>query len=105
MEDQLRVAIFKWIAEQCNMHGDVLSRDLLLNGFEFDGQKIPLMGASGIWKPRQLNIPISITSTASGKYDDDFTENNLILYKYREEGGPNHPDNIGLGEAYKNRFH
>jgi len=100
MEQQLRLATFEWIREQCQIFGEVLPRELLLNGFSFQGEKIPLIGATGIWKPRQFKYPVSITTTASGKYDDDFTTDNLILYKYREEGGPNHSDNRGLRDAF-----
>lgn len=101
MDELVRTATFDWIREQCRIYGEVLSRDLLLNGFTFQGEQIPLIGATGIWKPRQFKYPVSITTTASGKYDDDFTNDNLILYKYREEGGPNHSDNRGLRDAFR----
>jgi putative restriction endonuclease len=101
MDELIRNAAFEWIREQCRIFGEVLTRDLLLNGFAFQGESIPLIGATGIWKPRQFKIPVSITSTGSGKYDDDFTSDNFILYKYREDGGLNHSDNRGLQEAFR----
>lgn len=32
---QLRLAAFNWLSEQVNLHGEVLTRDVLLKGFEF----------------------------------------------------------------------
>jgi putative restriction endonuclease len=101
MEELIRTAAFEFIREQCGIFGEVLPRELLANGFVFQREQIPLIGATGIWKPRQFKVPISITSTGSGKYDDDFTTDNFILYKYREQGGPNHADNRGLQEAFR----
>lgn len=48
---QVRAAAFNWLTEQVNLHGDVLSRKLLEQGFEFQGQRIPLVAPQGIFKP------------------------------------------------------
>ena len=36
---------------------------LLQQGFEFQGQRIPLVAPQGIFKPKILELPISITTT------------------------------------------
>ena len=48
---QVRLAAFNWLSEQVNSHGDVLLRKLLEQGFEFQGQRIPLVAP-----PLLLNI-------------------------------------------------
>ncbi len=39
---QVRLAAFNWLSEQVNTYGDVLPRQLLQQGFEFQGQRIHL---------------------------------------------------------------
>ena len=73
MEEIIRLTAFKWLEDQVRIHGDVLPRKLLEQGFEFRGQKITLVGPQGIWKPKIFEqIPISITTVAGGPYDDVF---------------------------------
>lgn len=43
MEEQIRVAAFSWLAEQIQIHWDVLPRNLLEKGFIFNNQKITLI--------------------------------------------------------------
>lgn len=67
MEDIIGLAAFKWLNEQMHIHGDVLPRRLLEQGFDFNGQRITLVGPQGIWKPKVFEqIPISITTVAGG---------------------------------------
>ena len=103
MEQAIRLSVFDWLKEQLFIHGDTLPRRLLEQGFHYNGERITLIGASGIWKPRQFEvIPISITSTVKGPYDDTFSENGLLIYRYRGDD-PNHRDNVGLQEAMRTR--
>ena len=69
---QVRLAAFNWLSEQVNSHGDVLPKKLLDKGFEFQGQAVHLMSPQGIFKPKFLDLPISITTTPKGPYDDYF---------------------------------
>ena len=80
---QVRVAAFNWLSEQVNSHGDVLPRKLLEQGFEFQGQRIPLVAPQGIFKPQILDLPISITTAPKGPYDDYFGKDNFLIYRYR----------------------
>jgi putative restriction endonuclease len=93
---QVRIATFNWLSEQVNLHGDVLTREALLQGFEFQGQRVPLVAPNGIFKPKILRLPLSITTTVKGPYDDNYLEKDGYLhYRYRGNN-PNHGDNVGL---------
>jgi len=101
-DKKVRLAAFDWLDQQIRIHGDVLPRTLLLKGFELNGQKISLLSpAQGIFKPRVLaDIPLSITTTAKGPYNDRMGPDNLIHYSYRGTD-PNHRDNVGLVNAMR----
>ncbi|MBK9358460.1 MAG: hypothetical protein IPN08_13895 [Bacteroidales bacterium] len=51
-DDQVRIAAFEYFKDLVSIHGDVLPYSILLKGFMFNGQRITLLGASGIWKPK-----------------------------------------------------
>jgi putative restriction endonuclease len=98
---QVRIAAFNWLSEQVNSHGDVLTRDVLLQGFEFHGQRVPLVAPNGIFKPQILKLPLSITTTVKGPYDDNYLEKDGFLhYRYRGDN-PNHLDNVGLRKVFE----
>jgi putative restriction endonuclease len=96
----VRLAAFGWLSKQTNIHGDVLPRALLQRGFEYDGNRIPLIAPQGIFKPQVLDLPISITTSPNSPYDDSFNQDGLLVYRYRGTD-PNHRDNIGLREIFK----
>lgn len=101
MEEQIRIAAFKWLEEQVQIHGDVLPRALLEKGFLFNGQNVTLVGPQGIWKPKAFEqIPLSITTVAGGPYNDYFRKDGFLVYRYRGTN-PSHRDNVGLREAMK----
>jgi len=103
MEEQIRYAAFKWLEEQVLIHGDVLPRQLLEQGFIYHGQRITVIGPQGIWKPKVFEqIPLSLTTTAGGPYDDSFNGDSFILYRYRGTD-PQHRDNVGLRQAMLNQ--
>ncbi|MDA1029217.1 MAG: HNH endonuclease signature motif containing protein [Bacteroidetes bacterium] len=97
-EHQIRLATFEWLKRAVDQHGDILSRELLAKGFEFRGERIPLVAPQGIFKPRQCDVPLTITTTADGPYDDGLTSNGLLSYRYRGID-PEHRDNRGLRKA------
>jgi putative restriction endonuclease len=98
---QVRVTAFNWLSEQVTTQGeDVLPRKLLEQGFEFQGQRIPLIAPQGIFKPKLLELPISITTAPKGPYDDYFGRDNFLIYRYRGTD-PNHHDNVGLRKVYE----
>jgi len=97
---EIRLAAFDWLSEQVGIHGDVLPRELLREGFEFQGNRIPLVAPQGIFKPKLLDLPLSITSTTKGPYDDQFGSDGFLHYKYRGTD-TSHRDNAGLREALR----
>jgi putative restriction endonuclease len=98
---QVRIAAFNWLSEQVNSHGDILTRDVLLRGFQFQGQRVPLVAPNGIFKPKLLTLPLSITTTVKGPYDDNYLEKDGFLhYRYRGDN-PNHGDNLGLRKVFE----
>lgn len=105
-QDRLvRVAAFQWLTLQKQVHGEILSRKLLSDGFEFQGKRVPIVGPSGIFKPAVLpSVPLSITTIPGGPYDDDLRDGDSVIhYRYRGED-PNHRDNAGLRLAYKEQI-
>lgn len=101
MEDQIRLAAFNWLRELVALNGDVLPRLLLEKGFEFEGERITLIGPQGIWKPKVFEqIPLSITTIYEGPYEDSFTKEGFLQYRYRGTD-PFHRVNIGLREAMR----
>jgi len=101
---RVRAASFEWLSGQVAIHGDVLQRTVLSQGFVLDGDRIPLIGPQGIFKPRVLrDAPLSITTAPEGPYDDAFGPDGLLRYRYR---GTNrdHPDNRGLRFAMERRL-
>jgi putative restriction endonuclease len=90
---RVRMAAFEWLSDQVALHGDVLPRGLLAQGFDFEGNRIPLVAPQGIFKPRILELPISITTSPDGPYRDSIGK--FLEYKYRGTD-PNHRDNIGM---------
>ena len=104
VDAQVRTAAFDWLHSQVAAHGDVLPRSILANGFSFNGIRVPLVGAQGIFKPRVLQeVPLSITTTPEGPYDDAFGSDELLRYRYRGRD-PEHPDNRGLRMAMVRRL-
>ena len=102
-DTRVRLAAFKFLAEQTRLAPDdsALRRKVLERGFDYEGQRVPLMGPQGIFKPRLCReIPISITTipVVEGEtrpYDDAFGDDGLLRYRYRGTN-PIHVDNVGL---------
>jgi putative restriction endonuclease len=105
---RVRLAAFAFLDElQRKSDSDVLSRDRLLEGFLFDGQRVPLVSPQqGIFKPRLLpSIPLSVLTTAvvegqQRPYDDALGSDGLLEYRYRGTD-VTHRDNAGLREAMR----
>ena len=100
---QIRLATFNWLSEQTNILGEVLPRNLLQQGFEFRNQRVPLVAPNGIFKPKIMELPLTITTTVQGPYDDDLYlsgKDDFLNYKYRGTD-PNHHDNVGLRKVFE----
>lgn len=101
IDGRVRTAAFTFLSEQASLLGDVLPRELLEQGFSLDGQRVPLLGPQGIFKPRVLpELPLSITTApvVEGRdrpYADELNPQNLLNYRYRGTD-PRHRDNVAL---------
>lgn len=100
---RVRAAAFEWLSEQVARHGDVLPWKVLLRGFELDAKRVPLVGPPGIFKPKILDVPISIRTTPESQYSDGFRQDGLLAYSYRGTD-PQHRDNVGLRFAMGERL-
>ena len=99
----VRTAVFDWLEHQTALHGDVLPWSLLLQGAEWEGERVPLVSMPGIFKPKILpSIPLSIRTAADGPYQDSFADDHRLIYRYRGTD-PHHRDNVGLREAMRLR--
>src|SRR2546428_13546407 len=101
LDQRVRTAAFRFLEDQTQLRGEVLPREILAQGFAFEGQRVPLIGPQGIFKPALLpEMPLSITTVpeVEGKrrpYDDQIGDEGLGGYRYRGTD-PGHRDNAGL---------
>ena len=102
IDHSVRIAAFNWLSEQVAIHGDVLPRKLLEKGFIFNNERVPLISPQGIFKPKILELPLTITTAPHGPYDDSFDAHGVLLYKYRGTD-PQHRDNVGLRKAIQSK--
>ena len=96
-------AVMRALAGETNEAVELLEAFRAVNpdhAFEFEGARAPLVGQQGIWKPRQLALPISVRTTPpiAGKpapYDDKQGDDGTLLYRYI---GTNvdHRSNVGM---------
>jgi putative restriction endonuclease len=98
----IRLAAFDWLRRQVAVHGDVLPWSLLIRGFEYAGERVPLVSQQGIFKPKLLDLPLSIRTATKGQYDDVVSPEGLLLYRYRGTDRF-HRENVGLRHAMENR--
>jgi putative restriction endonuclease len=106
----IRLAAFRFLEEQRRLASDegVLTRKVLEQGFTYEGQRVPLVGPQGIFKPRLLReVPLSITTVPvvegeTRPYDDAFGEDGLLRYRYRGTD-PRHHENVGLRLAMERK--
>ena len=100
---RVRKMAFDWLARQTMLHGDVLPRELLSQGFQFERQRVPFVAPLGIFRPAVLpELPLTITTSPNSPYDDSFADDHRLMYRYRGTD-PFHRDNIGLREAMRRR--
>jgi putative restriction endonuclease len=108
---RVRLAAFAFLDEQRRLGAGLMARQVLAAGFSFKGQRVPLLGPQGIFKPRLCHLPLSITTVPAREgqerpYDDALGEDGLLRYRYRgpeDRPDPDHPDNAGLRAAQRLR--
>jgi len=103
IDSNVRLSAFRFLEEQTRLAPEdgALPREVLQRGFTYEGQRVPLMGPQGIFKPRLLHdVPLSITTVPiiegeTRPYDDAFGPEGLLRYRYRGTN-PAHHENVGL---------
>jgi putative restriction endonuclease len=93
-------SLFLWLKEREAFNGGVFSREELSSQFSYKGQPITLVGPTGIWIPKGLDVPVSITTSTANPYNDGFSADGILNYRYRGTD-PGHRDNVALRTAYK----
>ena len=112
--ESIRLAAFETVRRLGEVRGDLTALDLR-NGFEFQGNRIPLINPQrGIFKPRQMTHLLSIRtvyprSGARVWYDDQrdvhrqiYEGDEVVDYAFMGEN-PDAADNRWLREAMENR--
>lgn len=90
-----------WLRQQMEQHPEgLVPWGKLIEGFQFEGQRVPLVSAQGIFKPKLMSLPLTVATAPPKRglprpYDDQLSENGHLLYCYRGQD-PQHPDNVGL---------
>ena len=104
LDHRVRLGAFRFLAQATALHGDTLPDPVLRQGFEFEGQRVPLVSPQGIFKPAILSdMPLTIRTApvVEGKqrpYEDEVGADGFLVYRYRGTD-PQHPDNVGLRRA------
>lgn len=109
-DQAVRLAAFLFLEEQVQLSGEAgaIRRSVLERGFVLEGERVPLLGPQGIFKPRVLDaIPLSITTVPvvqgeARPYDDAFGPDGLLRYRYRGTD-PSHHENRGLRLAMQHQ--
>jgi putative restriction endonuclease len=98
----IRLGVFDWLTNRRGELGEALPRSLL-EGYQVEGRRVPLLGPSGIWKPAVCELPISCTTICGGTYPDEMDElKGVVRYSYRGTD-PAHRDNVGLRRVMRER--
>jgi len=107
-DQAVRLAAINFIRDLIRKSGDDLRHADLSGGFTFRGERIHVIGPEGIFKPRVLDVPLTIKTVPKevGKkppYDDAWDRDGSLLYRYRGSDR-HHADNVGLAIAMQRQL-
>ncbi len=86
IQAQARVAIFSWL-DQKLLDRPWLTWDELRQGCPTQLGLIPLAVTRGIWNPSQFNETLTIITSKSGPYSDEWVDDVVIKYSYEGSRG------------------
>lgn len=94
---EVRTAAINHVKKLSDIYSDIIPGSELNKGFLYQGEVIYLKSQQGIFKPRQLELPLTITTSYNGPYEDDIGDE-FLTYKYRGHDNSfyDHRDNVGL---------
>jgi len=103
-QNEIRAAAIAFVAELSQFGQETVAWADISN-WTHQGERIPLVSQQGIFKPKVLDLPISIRTTPpkvghDRPYDDHYTESGLLGYRYRGTD-PHHPDNVLLRACHE----
>lgn len=104
LDTLVRSEAFSFLQRQVELRGDILSWELLQEGFIFRSKRVSLVSMNGIFKPAIMpEWPLTLrTAPPNGnnfrRYDDEIGSNGEIQYRYRGSD-PNLGDNVRLRGA------
>jgi putative restriction endonuclease len=99
---KIRIAAFDWLGKQVSIFDEVLPRDIIQKGFIYGEKRISLISPQGIFRPKEMEFPLSITTSPESPYEDTYEEG-LLVYRYRGTD-PKHRDNVGLREVFRRKL-
>jgi hypothetical protein len=84
----VRLAAFRFLEEQTQLAAEdgALRRTLLERGFTYEGQRVPLLGPQGIFKPRILPAGLCLKPAAFDLPAPLQEASALMLYAGRKTG-------------------
>ena len=108
LDAAVRQAAINFVLDRIRVHGDDLPYQELKHGFIFRSHQVHLLGPQGIFKPRLLDYPLTISTAPPqvGKpapYSDAWNREGFLEYRYRGTD-PRHPDNVGLAAAMQRKL-
>ncbi|NLT26514.1 MAG: restriction endonuclease [Microbacteriaceae bacterium] len=100
---RLRLAAFGWLSEQQARGVSEFDRVMLCHGFEFEGERVPLVdwAGKGIRNPRRLRSTLSIRTTTKGTYPDTGVDIADDEFEYHYQARSTEGDNTKLRRAYE----
>src|SRR2546422_1257262 len=60
VDSQVRVRAFEFLAVQRQTHPNAIPWRLLLEGFEYEGRRVPLVSQQGIFRPALCRLPLTL---------------------------------------------
>src|SRR3989441_6410894 len=107
VDSQVRVRAFEFLAAQRQTHPNAIPWRVLLEGFEYEGRRVPLVSQQGIFRPALRRLPLSIRTAplVEGRerpYEDEMDRQGLLLYRYRGTDRA-HRENEGLRAAMRRK--
>jgi hypothetical protein len=71
----VRIAAMRYLDDLLVTGSGTVSWSRLIRGFEFDGERVPLISQRGILRLTRFGpIPLSITTSAKNPYQDEIDE-------------------------------
>ncbi|MBR9977949.1 MAG: hypothetical protein KFH87_07665 [Bacteroidetes bacterium] len=102
-DQRIRTAAFDWLSRTTDAENGMIDWSTMQQGFVFEDERISLVSMRGIFKPRQMKLPLSIRTSPQDPYGDAFEGSDVLLYRYFGKN-PSHPDNQGLREVMNSRL-